>query len=356
MKNPVLVAKKVAESPHRLIAGEGATQFARRYGFPYFDPSSPKNVERLGRYKKKLLDDDLPEWLGNWKAYRDMCKDTVGAIAVDRRNVFAAASSSGGTSIMLPGRVGDCALIGCGQYVGKEGGVLSTGVGEAIMEKILSYTIYQKIIEGMPAKAAADWGVAQYPKDIPMGVMTISKLGWGVSANMHMACTVMTWDTTLNGNDIWPSEEADALVTEVRIPAEATQEVAVTTEAPAAVQEVAGRAEAARAVQELIAPEAKPQPQAPPPAQPPKPKVAPPPVVATSPAIQPPPVTMPPPAPAPAPTPAQVPPKPTVPKEVVSTEPRKFKCPYCTRVFAIAIMSTPVTVNCPYCQKLTIIQ
>jgi L-asparaginase/beta-aspartyl-peptidase (threonine type) len=347
VKNPVLVAEKVGQSPHKVLAGEGATKFARRYGFSHYDPSTRKNLERLGRYKKKIEAGEIPEWLGDFRAYKDMT-DTVGAMAVDRRNVFAAASSTGGANIMLPGRVGDTPMMGCGQYVGKDGAVLSTGVGEFIIEKMLSYTVYNKMESEMGAKQAADWGVALYPKDIPIGVLTISKNGWGISANQYMACTVMTWDTTLNGNEIWPPEGHED--EETIVPPEAQQEpepeaspVSTTPDGPppqtmpegpppqepqpeAPPPTVAsppvqaqeeGRTEADRAVHELIEPTAATQP---------------PPMSHPSPA--PPPVTQPPPAP----------------------KPQKFRCPYCQNIFASVITSKPTTVPCPYCKQSTLIQ
>ena len=64
---------------------------------------------------------------------------TVGAVALDRRGTIAAATSTGGTSGKLPGRVGDSALIGCGTYAESTlGGVSCTGDGEAIIRVTLA--------------------------------------------------------------------------------------------------------------------------------------------------------------------------------------------------------------------------
>jgi beta-aspartyl-peptidase (threonine type) len=325
--NPVLVAEKVGHSPHKILASEGAVRFARRYGFTHYDPSTRHNLERLGTYKKKIENWELPEWLGDFSAYKDLMKDTVGAIAIDKRNVFAAASSTGGANVMLPGRIGDTPLNGCGQYVGKNGAVISTGVGEFIIDKILSYNVYLKMEEGMSPKEAADWGVAQYPKDIPIGVLTISRNGWGVSANKYMACTVMTWDTTLNGNEIWPPEGAED--GDTIIPREAIQ----------SSQEVK-----------------TPQPQGPPPQVQPAPQPQePPPQVQPAPQPQ-----GPPPQVQPAPQP-QVKPTVEMPPKAMSTQPpapkpEKFRCPYCQNIFATIVTSRPTTVECPYCKAATLIQ
>jgi L-asparaginase/beta-aspartyl-peptidase (threonine type) len=358
VKNPVLVARKVVDSPHKLIVGEGAVAFARRYGFQDYDPTTPENVERLKAFKAKIDSGELPAWMGDWRAYKDLIKDTIGAVAVDRRGVFAAASSSGGTALMLPGRVGDCALYGCGQFVGKNGAVLVTGVGEYIIEKVLSLQIFTRM-QTVPPKEAADWGVALFPKDVPMGAVTLSADGWGLSSNMPMACTVMTWDTLINGDQIWPTE----------VTAEAVAPVAVGPAVSQVKAEGDGRVEAQRAVQSMLAPEAAPAqptpaalppplpPALPPPLPPPQPKPA-----ALPPPLPPPtyaPVAAPPPVPAPAPAPAPAPthaPAPAPAPAPAHQEPQQFRCPYCKNIFAAMIIVKPITVACPYCKSAVLIQ
>jgi beta-aspartyl-peptidase (threonine type) len=63
----------------------------------------------------------------------------VGAVAIDRRGLIAAATSTGGMTGKRPGRVGDSALIGCGTYADSTlGGVSCTGDGEAIIRVVLA--------------------------------------------------------------------------------------------------------------------------------------------------------------------------------------------------------------------------
>jgi len=373
VKNPILVARKVADSPHKLLAGEGATAFARRYGFGDYDPTTPENVEKLKGITRKIDSGELPLWMCDWRPYKDLIKDTVGAIAVDRRGVFAAASSSGGTALMMPGRVGDCALHGCGQYVGKNCAIAVTGVGEAIIEKVLAYQVFTKMATLSP-KEAADWGVALFPKDVPLGTITLSADGWGLSSNMPMACTVMTWDTVINGDQIWPDE----------VPP--TAPAVIGPAVPTVKAEDQGRVEAQRAVQTLLAPDATAAQSAPapvPPTQPPpnataSPKPAavppplPPPVYSAAPTPAPVPPPLPPPvtpvasAPAPvtftapAPAPVQAPPSPApAPQpapQVSSPEPQRFRCPYCKNIFAVIVTQKPIHVACPYCKTPVLIQ
>lgn len=153
VKNPVLVALDVMEkTPHIALAGSGAIDFARRSGYPDYDPVTEKarvaykkmvdaikdktNTEERYSTIKKLIDDGLVE----------EPHDTVGAVAYVNGK-FAAAVSTGGASPMMPGRVGDVPLIGAGIYCGLNGAVVATGLGEEIAKKLLCYRIYSRIGE-----------------------------------------------------------------------------------------------------------------------------------------------------------------------------------------------------------------
>lgn len=200
VKNPVLVAAEVrARTPHLLLAGEGALRFARRLGFPPYDPATEKAKQKLAwarRGLKGLEDDDeeFGKWRGvdlkslwNFEKDPDECLgDTVGAVARDASGNFAAAASTGGTLVMLRGRVGDTPLIGCGLYAGPAGAVTATGVGEEIVKRFLSKTVYDLIAAGVPAQEACESGVALYPKEIGIGVLAVSANSHGIASNRPM--------------------------------------------------------------------------------------------------------------------------------------------------------------------------
>jgi len=185
VKNPIRVARKVMETPHIVIVGEDATNFARRMGFEYFDPTTKKSKESLEEAKKKIQRGDLPKWAKKWKEME--WKETVGAVAIDSKGEFASGSSTGGTSFMLPGRVGDTPLIGCGIYAGKEGAVSVTGVGEEIIKRVLSKSIYDWIASGRKVQEACHSAIALFDEEFPIGVIAISKKDWGVASNREMA-------------------------------------------------------------------------------------------------------------------------------------------------------------------------
>lgn len=88
---------------------------------------------------------------------RSLGKETVGAVALDLSGTVAAGASTGGVDVMLPGRVGDTPLIGCGVYADNEAGAVSmTGLGESIIRVAVAKEITDGLAAGLsPAVAAA---------------------------------------------------------------------------------------------------------------------------------------------------------------------------------------------------------
>lgn len=222
VKNPILVAAKVRDTPHLLLAGDGATAFARRLGVPEFDPTTEGARRKYERAIAELRGhgdghyaDDAAVWrdiaiekVWNfpgevWGARRDDgpkprvrlpgdegC-DTVGAVVRDAEGRFAATASTGGTLYMLRGRVGDSPLMGCGVYAGPKGAVAATGIGEDIVRRFLSKTVYDWLADGMPAELAAARGVAMYPKEIDIGLLVVGETDHAIAANRDMASAAL---------------------------------------------------------------------------------------------------------------------------------------------------------------------
>ncbi|MFQ5909871.1 MAG: isoaspartyl peptidase/L-asparaginase family protein [Thermoplasmata archaeon] len=184
VRNPIAVARKLIDTPHIMLAGEGAISFARKVGFEHFDPKTEKSVERLELVKRKLQEGDLPEWARKWKDYH---VGTVGAVAVDGKGKMAAGNSTGGTSFMLPGRVGDTPIIGAGIYCGSHGAVSATGIGEEIVRLVLSLRIFEKMGGGMSARDACEWGISLFPQAMPVGVIAASRSDSAACSNRTMA-------------------------------------------------------------------------------------------------------------------------------------------------------------------------
>lgn len=124
VRNPVLVARLVMErSGHALLVGEGAVRFAREHGCGDYDP---------------ITADARGAWL---RARALQGLGTVGAVALDREGRLAAATSTGGTLLKLPGRVGDTPLPGAGTYATHDAAVSATGKGELMMRVLAAKTI-----------------------------------------------------------------------------------------------------------------------------------------------------------------------------------------------------------------------
>ncbi|WP_337860394.1 isoaspartyl peptidase/L-asparaginase [Ferroplasma sp.] len=142
VSNPVLVARDVMEkSPHIMISGDGATEFARKMGHEYYNPETEKSKNMMIKFKESLKNNTIPE---KFQFMFKSSEDTVGAVS--RINgKFAAAVSTGGSFPMLRGRVGDSPVIGAGIFAGNKGAVVATGIGEEIAKSLLSYRIYEAI-------------------------------------------------------------------------------------------------------------------------------------------------------------------------------------------------------------------
>lgn len=201
---PVRVAEKVLETPHLFLAGEGANIFARNNGFPDHDPSSSRAHRRYkevveflehqpGAKPVKRWQGIDPEQFWNYpEPMQRLLKhvagpsDTVGAVARDADGRCAAALSTGGTAIMLFGRVGDTPLIGSGLYAGPDGAVVATGEGEEIMRVVLAKEVYDWMRDGMPAQEAAERGVGLIPEGHSVGLLCVSRTAHGIADNGTM--------------------------------------------------------------------------------------------------------------------------------------------------------------------------
>jgi beta-aspartyl-peptidase (threonine type) len=137
VRHPVSVARKVMEdTPHCLLAGDGAARFALANGFDFI--------------ANELLLGGASHPIG----------DTVGAVALDERGRIAAATSTGGTRGKLPGRVGDSPIFGSGAYADPACGVSATGIGEFIMRSLLAKFVADGVARGLTPDLAAQGGIA----------------------------------------------------------------------------------------------------------------------------------------------------------------------------------------------------
>jgi L-asparaginase/beta-aspartyl-peptidase (threonine type) len=208
--NPIIVARRLVDAPPMILAGEGASRFAARHGLTgdvrVTDAARSKFRHMAALASRGKLGREYSAWrrfdlAANWNYETpfpdfaavareedpnpDDC-DTVGAVALDARGGFAASSSTGGTALMLLGRVGDSPLPGCGLYAGPAGAVTATGEGEEIISRLLSKWVYDRMASGITAQAACDDAITLFPADIVIGVLGVTRTGHGCAANRAM--------------------------------------------------------------------------------------------------------------------------------------------------------------------------
>jgi isoaspartyl peptidase/L-asparaginase-like protein (Ntn-hydrolase superfamily) len=210
VRNPIEAARLVLDSPHVLLAGEGATRFAHKLGMADEVPRAPeaeaKYERRLAELRAALAergveDDGVTDWAAYWNFPGAMPPalarwreggDTVGTVTRDRQGRFAATLSTGGTSVTLYGRVGDVPVYGAGLFAGERGAVACTGEGEEIIRQGLARAVYAAMAEGRSAADAVAAAAVAFPKGQAVGLIAVDHRGWGVAANVEMAYGVAT--------------------------------------------------------------------------------------------------------------------------------------------------------------------
>lgn len=142
LRNPILAARLVMEqSPHVLMIGAGAEKFAAEHGMETVVPDIFSTPERY----QQLLDARTAgiTQLDHSAPLDESTKmGTVGAVALDKEGNLAAATSTGGMTNKLPGRVGDSPLPGAGCYANNANVAVScTGTGEVFIRTLAAYDI-----------------------------------------------------------------------------------------------------------------------------------------------------------------------------------------------------------------------
>ena len=169
IKNPVTAARAVMEkSPHVMMVGKGAEQFAKEQGLEIVDPSYFYTEDRWKGLQRAKQEDSTKMQSGHADTSkktmlkqpenRDYKYGTVGAVALDQCGNLAAATSTGGMTNKKFGRVGDAPIIGAGTYANNKTVAISgTGWGEYFIRLVMAKTISDMMEFGkMKLKQAAD--------------------------------------------------------------------------------------------------------------------------------------------------------------------------------------------------------
>jgi N4-(beta-N-acetylglucosaminyl)-L-asparaginase len=178
VKHPISLARKVMEeTPHVMLAGEGARQFAIAQGFKMEEEVlSPKANELFEEWKIE----------SNYKPIINIENhDTIGMIALGADGKLAGSCTTSGLGFKMHGRVGDSPIIGAGLYVDDEvGAATATGLGESIIRICGSFLIVELMRQGRSPQEACEEAVRRLIaknskdiKDIQAGFLAINKDG-----------------------------------------------------------------------------------------------------------------------------------------------------------------------------------
>ncbi len=196
--HPISVARKVMEkTPHVMLVGEGALNFALSEGFK----------------KENLLTEVAREAWEAWKIeskYKPIINverhDTIGMVAIDQQQRIAGACTTSGAAFKMHGRVGDSPIIGAGLFVDNEvGGAACTGLGEMVLRTLGSFLVVEEMRRGAhPQKAAENVVkriVRKYPKlseEAQVGFIAVDKRGRHGAYAIHPGFNFVLYQRGLN--------------------------------------------------------------------------------------------------------------------------------------------------------------
>lgn len=174
--HPISVARKVMEdTPHVMLAGKGAEQFAYEKGFEKINLLTEKSKQEWLKWKKT----SKYETIINIENH-----DTIGMLAIDEKGDIAGACTTSGLGYKYAGRVGDSPIIGAGLFVDNEvGGATATGVGEEVVRTVGSFLIVELMRQGKSPQEACEEGVKRIMDknmgrdDFQIGFIAINKKG-----------------------------------------------------------------------------------------------------------------------------------------------------------------------------------
>ena len=177
IKNAIAVARKVMEeTPHIMLSGEGALEFALKQGFVEENLLTNNAKERWQKWLDKHPQDQM---------FIDQHNhDTIGMVALDNKGNLSGSCTTSGLAWKYYGRVGDSPIIGAGLYVdNKYGAACATGKGEAVIKMVGSFLIVELMRQDKSPQEACELAIQRIMeeqpdhKDFQVGFLAINKKG-----------------------------------------------------------------------------------------------------------------------------------------------------------------------------------
>ncbi len=195
--HPIAVAKKVMEdTPHVILAGIGAEEFAVSQGFK----------------RENLLTDKSKTAWENWKKtskYNPIINienhDTIGMLAIDKHGTISGGCTTSGLAYKMAGRVGDSAIVGSGLFVDNEiGAATATGLGEEVLKTVGSYLIVELMRQGKSPQQACEEAILRIIEKTPnfedfqVGYIAVNKKGETGAYSIHKGFMTTTYQDGKN--------------------------------------------------------------------------------------------------------------------------------------------------------------
>lgn len=197
--HPISVARKVMEeTPHVILAGKGAEQFAISKGFE----------------KTNLLTEASKKAWEEWKKtsqYKPIINienhDTIGMLAIDKNGDISGGCTTSGLAYKMAGRVGDSPIIGSGLFIDNEiGGATATGLGEEVLKTVGSFLIVELMRQGKTPQKACEEAIGRIIKknpdfkDFQVGYIALNKKGETGYYSIHDGFSVTKYHEGKNEN------------------------------------------------------------------------------------------------------------------------------------------------------------
>ena len=196
----VSVARKVMEeTPHVMLAGKGAEEFA----------------VSIGLERENLLTESSKKAWEAWKVKSDYNPiinienhDTIGMLAIDKSGDISGACTTSGLAFKMGGRVGDSPIIGSGLFVDNEiGAAVATGLGEEVVKTVGSFLVVELMRQGKSPQAACEEAIKRIVskpnsdyKNFQVGYIAVNKNGETGSFSIHKDFSMTKYQDGVNEN------------------------------------------------------------------------------------------------------------------------------------------------------------
>ena len=181
IKHPISVARLVMEkTPHVVLVGDGALQFAIANGFTKENLLTPESEKAWKEWLKNSKYEPVVN-IENKLSFQTQAlpggqdnHDTIGMVAMDTNGNLSGACTTSGLAFKMHGRVGDSPIIGAGLFVDNEvGAATSTGVGEEVIRMVGSHLVVELMRQGLSPEKACTHAVERIIKRNPEKAKTL---------------------------------------------------------------------------------------------------------------------------------------------------------------------------------------